>query len=55
MAGNAAISMAGNATNQVIMNKGFDNFDFGDMLADGLIGGVAGAAGGRGMGKAVNF
>ena len=36
-------------------NKGFKNIDFGDMLVDGLIGGIAGAAGGRGMGKAVNF
>ena len=55
IAGNAAISMAGNATNQVIKNKGFTNFDVGDMLIDGAIGGIAGAVGGRGMGKAVKF
>ena len=52
--GNAAISSLGNAANQ-IKNKGFRNFDFGDMIIDGLIGGVAGAVGGRGMGKSVNI
>ena len=55
IAGNAAISMAGNAANQVIKNKGFNNFDVGDMLVDGIIGGVSGAVGGRGMGKAANI
>jgi len=28
---NAAISMAENATNQIIENKGFNNFDVGDI------------------------
>ena len=55
IAGNAAISMAGNATSQVIHNKGFDKFDFGDMLIDGAIGGISGAIGGKGMGKSVNI
>ena len=41
--GNAAISVAGNVTNQVIKNKGFNNFDVGDMIVDGVIGAVAGA------------
>ena len=49
--GNAAISMAENATNQVIENKGFNNFDVGDMLIDGAIGGVSGALGGAGKGS----
>ena len=53
--GNAAISMAGNATNQVIKNKGFDNFDVGDMLIDGVIGAIAGRVGGKGMGKFANL
>ena len=53
--GNAAISMASNATNQIIENKGFNNFDVGDMLADGAIGGIAGAVGGAGMGKTVRL
>ena len=52
--GNAAISSLGNAANQ-IKNKGIKNFDFGDMIIDGLIGGVAGAVGGRGMGKSANI
>lgn len=55
VAGNAAISMAGNAANQVIENKGFGNFDVGDMLIDGAIGAVSGLAGGRGMGKSANL
>ncbi len=55
IAGNAAISMAGNATNQVVKNNGFNNFDVGDMVIDGIIGGVAGAAGGSGMGKSANI
>lgn len=49
-AGNAAISMAENATNQVIANKGFNNFDVGDMVTDGVIGGVSGVIGGAGKG-----
>ena len=51
VAGNAAISMAENATNQVIANNGFKNFDVGDMLTDGVIGGVSGALGGAGKGS----
>ena len=50
VAGNAAISMAENAADQVIENKGFNNFDVGDMLIDGAIGGVSGALGGTGKG-----
>ena len=50
VAGNAAISMAENAANQVIENKGFNNFDVRDMLIDGAIGGVSGALGGAGKG-----
>ena len=50
VAGNAAISMAENAADQVIENKGFNNFDVGDMLIEGAIGGVSGALGGTGKG-----
>ena len=50
VAGNAAISMAENVANQVIENKGFNNFDIGDTLIDGAIGGIAGALGGAGKG-----
>ena len=53
--GNATIAMAGNATNQIIKNKGFKNFDVGDMLVDGVIGGIAGSVGKEGLGKHVNF
>ena len=49
--GNAAISMAENAANQVIANKGFNNFDVGDMVTDGVIGGVSGAMGRAGRGS----
>ena len=49
--GNAAISMAENATNQIIENKGFNNFDAGDMAIDGVIGGISGAIGGAGKGS----
>ena len=55
IAGNAAISMAGNAANQVIENDGFENFDVEEMLLDGVAGGISGAIGGKGMGKAVNI
>lgn len=48
--GNAAISMAENATNQIIENKGFNNFDAGDMAIDGVIGAVTGLVGGKGPG-----
>ena len=50
IAGNAAISMAENTANQVITNKGFSNFNVGDMLIDGVIGGALGAIGGHGKG-----
>ena len=49
--GNAGISMVGNATTQIVENKGFDNFDVGDMLIDGTIGGISGAVGGAGYGS----
>ena len=48
IAGNAAISMAGNAADQVIKNGGFENFDVDDMLMDGAIGGLSGVIGGKG-------
>ena len=48
--GSAALSMAENAANQVIKNKGFNNFNVGDMLIDGAIGGALGAVGGAGKG-----
>ena len=31
-----------NFANQIVKNKGFDNFDVGDMLVDGAIGGITG-------------
>jgi len=43
--GGAAISMAENAVNQVIENKGTDNFNVTDMLVDGAIGAITSAAG----------
>lgn len=46
IAGNAAISMAGNAANQIHKNHGFKKFDLGDKLIDGAIGAFAGAVGG---------
>ena len=49
--GNAAISMASNATDQVARNGGFQNFDVGDMLIDGAIGAAAGLIGGPGAGS----
>lgn len=49
--GNAGISMIGNAATQVVENKGFDDFDVGDMLIDGAIGGISGAVGGVGYGS----
>ena len=49
--GNAAIAMSGNATNQVIKNDGFKEFNWGDMLIDGAIGALAGAAGGKGASR----
>ena len=49
--GNAGISMAQNAADQVIENGGFNDFDVGDMLYDGAVGGVMGAMGGPGKGS----
>ena len=49
--GNAGISMIGNAATQVVENNGFDDFDVGDMLIDGAIGGISGAIGGGGSGS----
>ncbi len=49
-AGNSAISIAENVANQVVENDGFNNFDAGDMLIDGAIGGISGALGGAGKG-----
>ena len=49
--GNAGISMIGNAATQVVENNGFDDFDVGDMLIDGAIGGISGAVGGVGYGS----
>ena len=49
--GNAGISMIGNAATQVVENKGFDDFDVGDMLIDGAIGGVTGLINGPGTGS----
>ena len=48
--GNAAISMAGNMADQIIENKGIDNFDVGEMVYEGVVGGVMGALGGPGTG-----
>ncbi len=48
--GNAVISGASNAANQVIENKGFGNFNWDSVLVDATIGGLAGAIGGKGFG-----
>lgn len=47
---NAAIAMTENTVEQVVENKGFKNFDFGDMLFDGAVGAVSGTIGGPGKG-----
>ena len=49
--GNAAISMAENASNQIAENGGLNGFDVTDMLYDGAIGAAAGAVGGPGNGS----
>ena len=49
--GNAAISMAENASNQIAENGGLKGFDVTDMLYDGAIGAAAGAVGGPGSGS----
>ncbi len=50
IAGNAAISMAENATGQIVSNKGLKGFDVADMLFDGATGAISGAIGGPGKG-----
>ena len=49
--GNASISMAENAANQIIANKGFENFDAVSVMIDGVAGGISGAIGGAGTGS----
>ena len=49
--GNAAISMAENASNQIAENGGLKGFDVTDMLYDGAIGAAAGAVGVPGSGS----
>ncbi len=49
--GNAAISMAENATNQIIENGGFENFSVSDMIIDGIVGSVSGGISGAGKGS----
>lgn len=51
VAGNAAISMVGNAADQVIKNHGFSKFDTTDMVIEGVIGGISGGAGGSGASR----
>ena len=46
--GNACISMADDATTQIIENEGFDNFNVGSIFLSGLIGGTIGLIGGKG-------
>ena len=53
--GNAAISMAQNAANQAIDNGGLKNFDVGDMVIDGFIGGISAIPGGKGMQNTVKL
>ncbi len=48
---NAGAAMLGNATSQVINNKGFNDFSVGSMLLDTAIGAAAGLAGGAGAGN----
>ena len=49
--GNMAISMTQNAADQIITNKGLSNFNVGNMIVDGVIGGISGAIGGKGKGS----
>ena len=51
IAGNAAISATANVANQVITNKGFDNFDTESLVVDTITGGISGAIGGKGFGS----
>ncbi|MDP2842726.1 MAG: hypothetical protein Q8O06_03670, partial [Acetobacterium sp.] len=55
MIGGAILSMSSNATNQIITNNGFNDFNLGEMFIDGLIGGLSNRFAGRGMGKSVNI
>lgn len=50
IAENALIFMTENAVNQIVENKGFNNFDVGNMCMDAAIGGISGALGGVGDG-----
>ena len=47
---NAGVSMAENTAEQVIENKGFDNFSIGKVALNGVVGAVSGATGGAGNG-----
>ena len=49
--GNAAISMAASTIDQVSENGGFENFNVGGVLFDGLIGGISGGIGFHGAGN----
>ena len=49
--GNAAISMAASTIDQVSENGGFENFNVGGVLFDGLIGGISGGIGLHGAGN----
>ena len=48
--GSAAISMAGNVADQIERNNGIENFDMGEMVYKGVVGGILGAVGGPGKG-----
>ncbi|WP_306569890.1 RHS repeat domain-containing protein [Faecalispora jeddahensis] len=49
--GGAVIGMANNATDQLISNKGIENFSISDMVIEGTVGAVAGKLGGAGTGS----
>ena len=51
IAGNAAISMAEDAANQIINNEGFNNFNVGKTIIAGVDGAISGAIGGKGNGS----
>ena len=50
IAGNAAISMAEDATNQIVSNGGFSDFNVSNTIIAGINGGISGAIGGKGSG-----
>ena len=50
VAGNAVLSMAENAYEQIEENAGFGNFNVGDMLFDGAVGAISGFLGSPGKG-----